>query len=59
MSDLKEYLDLKKQYEKLDNLVKNVQAINEVDQTPIMIEFSELLGWFLVRMQDLVEKANE
>ncbi len=59
MSDLKEYLDLKKQYEKLDNLIQHIVAKNETDQYLIMREFQELSGWFLVKIQDLEEKANE
>ncbi len=59
MSDLKEYLDLKKQHLKLDNLVRHVEAKVPQDETSIMIEFSELLGWFLVKIKDLEDKANE
>lgn len=59
MSDLKEYLDLKKQYEKLKYLIENIKAINEIDNESIFREFTELSGWFLVKMDDLERKANE
>ena len=64
MSDLKEYLDLKKQYEKLNSVSVVFQEMDIPNTSKAatlnsLQRVDEILGWFLVRIDDLEKKANE
>lgn len=64
MSDLKEYLDLQKQYEKLNNVSIAFQEIvipstSKAATLNSLQRIDEILGWFLVKINDLEKKANE
>lgn len=56
MNELREYLDLKKQYEKL-NLIYELLK-DQIHENTNQI-FQELQGWFLVKIQDMERKANK
>lgn len=66
MSDLKEYLELKRQYEKLDTISNSIRNItlncsnkDVVNTNKALKQLDELSGWFLVKIDDLEEQANE
>ena len=61
MSDLKEYLDLKKQYDKISEIRERLSKINlgVENESDLFRKLDEHCGWFLVRMQRMEKKANE
>ena len=60
MSDLKEYLDIKKQYDKISEIRERLGKCNlgVENDSDLLRKFDELCGWFLVRMHEMEKKAN-
>lgn len=60
MSDLKEYLELKEQYEKFKIIIDQMKPKEkwQHNEGKITCNIGELSGWFLVKMKELEKKSG-